>query len=461
MKKIALFLIALLIGIGLIPYASPSAFAKEDQQQIVTDQIKLVNMKHADLIYVPLYGDRKEDSSKIKSLAKLLNEVLSKGEVYPNYEQLPFFDTSISLGMRDGTSFYFKIDGGIVFFRDGVPYKYVNAALSNEIQSYMVDLPTQNIFDKFVYRIGETVRRVGNDAGLEKGLMMVALTPISQKGGYSSDDPSYQLMFTSPITFGRYDFDIPIPAFAIDPKGQWVPVVPGKYSLSNQTGWSIGGQLVDIKAPSRPTLSINGQLFTALKYQPILSKGQILIPLRAVAEELGWKVGWNVATDAVTLNNKPLAATDTHNIKGKTYIPLRSAAKVFGLDIDWEPATKSAHLIVNPKLLDIDSYAEDSNEKPIATLFNNYLNLFNQRDNKGLFEVSGEHLEHNPAYSEIGYRYISSADGLKLETNPDGSILASVIFTYLFDARGIRSENKSFLFRYDEDRWTMSPASAL
>lgn len=452
MKKLVIVLTILLITFTLPTYFASNASAQENQSPIDASQVKKVSMGHADLVYLPLFGDRKEDNGKIISLTKLLNEVLLKGEVYSDYvpPEMSFFDTDITLQMRDGTYYNFTFEGGgIVFFHEEVPFIYRGVEVSNKLLAYMVDT-TRNHIEKTDYRIGETIRQFGNDAYVEKGIMMASLTPILVSGRYSSEDPSYQLMFTAPITFGRYDFDIPIPAFAINPEGKWVSIKPGEYLLYGIT---------NIKAPSKPTLSINGQLLIEPKYQPIVRNGSTLIPLRSVAEALGWKVGWHASTNVVTLNKEPLTATDATIIKGTTYVPLRSAAKALGLSVDWEPTTNSAHLIVNPKLFDLGVYEEDSNEEPIAALFNNYVILFNQRDDRGLYEVSGEGFHQNSAYSEMGYRYISSVDGLKLVTKLDGSIIASATFTYLFDAKGIRSEDKSFHFKFEEDRWKMSPVT--
>jgi hypothetical protein len=248
-------------------------------------------------------------------------------------------------------------------------------------------------------------------------------------------------------------------SFAINPEGNWVSIKPGEYLISFNVGWSSGGQIINVKAPKKLTLSINGQLLIEPKYQPIVRNGSTLIPLRSVAEALGWKVGWHASSNVVTLNKEPLTAKDATIIKGTTYVPLRSVARALGLTVDWEPTTNSAHLIVKPKLFDLGVYEEDSNEEPIAALFNNYVVLFNQRDNQGLYEGSSEGFHHNSAYSGMGYRYISSVNGLNLVTKPDGSIIASATFTYLFDALGIRSEEKSFHFQFEEDRWRMSPAT--
>lgn len=83
--------------------------------------------------------------------------------------------------------------------------------------------------------------------------------------------------------------------------------------------------------------------------------GRTLIPVRAIAEELGAEVTWDGETQAVTITKDETVVVITLNDTtvyvdgvetqldipaelscGRTYVPLRFLAEAFGLDVDWD-----------------------------------------------------------------------------------------------------------------------------
>ena len=98
-------------------------------------------------------------------------------------------------------------------------------------------------------------------------------------------------------------------------------------------------------------------------------EGRILVPIRAVAEEMGYKVDWNAEKQLVTLlpgnsgentvvfelsQKDYLVNGETYQldvpavaINGRTYIPLRAAAESMGALVSWDGSENTA--IINQK----------------------------------------------------------------------------------------------------------------
>jgi N-acetylmuramoyl-L-alanine amidase len=127
---------------------------------------------------------------------------------------------------------------------------------------------------------------------------------------------------------------------------------------------NIGGAsaAVSKKATATPTLYLDGKALQA-KVPPVMSGASVLVPIRTVAEKLGYKVSFDkkkkivsVKQDStliqMTLNNKKA------NVNGKsvtmteppklqsdtTLIPIRFVGETLGLQIMWDNSSKSAFL---------------------------------------------------------------------------------------------------------------------
>jgi len=88
---------------------------------------------------------------------------------------------------------------------------------------------------------------------------------------------------------------------------------------------------------------------------PYIKGGKTLVPMRAIAEELGAEVSYDPDTQSVTITkdgmvvvltiNSSTATVDGAPVEigasaditcGRTYVPLRFLAETFGLDVNWD-----------------------------------------------------------------------------------------------------------------------------
>lgn len=115
------------------------------------------------------------------------------------------------------------------------------------------------------------------------------------------------------------------------------------------------------------SVKINGvsPLFT---HAPFLANGSTLVPVRAVMEHLGCKVGWEDATQAVTITtvgkNISLAiGSDEIKVNGTvkkipapalligdvTYVPIRAVSEALGATVGWDDAARTAGIYTYEK----------------------------------------------------------------------------------------------------------------
>lgn len=107
------------------------------------------------------------------------------------------------------------------------------------------------------------------------------------------------------------------------------------------------------------TVVVNGRTLPS-EPPPVEVSGRVLLPMRMVFEALQATVGWDAATqtaDATRGNttvkmtiNSPTAYINERPvvldvaprlIKGHTYVPVRFPAEAFGAQVGWEPATQT------------------------------------------------------------------------------------------------------------------------
>ena len=110
-----------------------------------------------------------------------------------------------------------------------------------------------------------------------------------------------------------------------------------------------------------------------LEVAPYIREGRTLVPVRFIAEALGLQVGWDGATQTVTLAGQIASADGSQLVPltvlitvgqrtatvngqprqlevaaeitgGRTFLPLRFVAEAFGLQVDWDPATRGIGL---------------------------------------------------------------------------------------------------------------------
>ncbi|KAF6572403.1 GH25 family lysozyme [Paenibacillus sp. SEL3] len=96
-------------------------------------------------------------------------------------------------------------------------------------------------------------------------------------------------------------------------------------------------------------------------------KGNILVPLRLIVEELGYSVNWESKTGTITIHkqnlnlslqvNNPMASVNDHQMglavapllrEGTTYVPLRFVSEQTGVDVVWNNELKTVFLTTPP-----------------------------------------------------------------------------------------------------------------
>ncbi|MCE5169476.1 N-acetylmuramoyl-L-alanine amidase family protein [Paenibacillus profundus] len=116
------------------------------------------------------------------------------------------------------------------------------------------------------------------------------------------------------------------------------------------------------QAAPEPSLYLNGNSIK-LPEKITMSNNSVMIPIRVVSEELGYKVGWNGKAKTVTIYNDSKRLNLTVNQKtakvndkevqldvtpivkaGSTLVPLRFVGQNMGLTVEWDKDTKSVYL---------------------------------------------------------------------------------------------------------------------
>lgn len=99
---------------------------------------------------------------------------------------------------------------------------------------------------------------------------------------------------------------------------------------------------------------------------PVIIEGRTMVPIRAVAEKMGYSVDWNGDLGVVILESyytgdrieiaigSPVAYKNGNEsielevpafiIAGRTYLPLRAVAEAMDADVDWENTTRTVYI---------------------------------------------------------------------------------------------------------------------
>lgn len=111
------------------------------------------------------------------------------------------------------------------------------------------------------------------------------------------------------------------------------------------------------------TITVNGRTVYP-DTEPVIIEGRTLVPIRAVAEALGYEVKWDAQNQLVGLVKNGTGAifginmtsyVDEANTEypldvapfisgGRTYLPLRAVSDALGADINWNPNTYTASI---------------------------------------------------------------------------------------------------------------------
>ena len=111
-------------------------------------------------------------------------------------------------------------------------------------------------------------------------------------------------------------------------------------------------------------VTLDGE-FMPLERSPYLKNDRVMVPLRELAENLGFEVDWDqaanrascvrgdvavtvdVGTDRGTVNGIPYtldAAAEIDDYQYRTYVPLRFFSEALGLNVEWDQTTRTAIL---------------------------------------------------------------------------------------------------------------------
>ncbi len=110
----------------------------------------------------------------------------------------------------------------------------------------------------------------------------------------------------------------PLPTLQSQVKFYWIIKVPNTEQEAPDTSVSVGAGAVTAKG--------------------FMRSGSSYVPVRAVAEALGGKVGWDAKTQTVTVNGKQLQVI---NAGGIAYAKARDLAAILGVKVDWIETTKT------------------------------------------------------------------------------------------------------------------------
>jgi len=117
-------------------------------------------------------------------------------------------------------------------------------------------------------------------------------------------------------------------------------------------------------AADTPTVKVDGSLIDFPDQQPVIRNGRTLVPVRFIAEALGYDVKWNGSTNSAIIDNGKIVMTidsTAAEINGKsvtldtaptllndrTMVPLRIIAETLNCTVDW--FAENRMIVINRK----------------------------------------------------------------------------------------------------------------
>lgn len=92
------------------------------------------------------------------------------------------------------------------------------------------------------------------------------------------------------------------------------------------------------RAQTTPVLPAVGVVAGATRTIGMIKDGSGYVPVRAVAEAHGGKVGWDEKTQTVTVNGRKI---EIINVNGTAYAKARELADILGVKVDWMETTRT------------------------------------------------------------------------------------------------------------------------
>ncbi len=334
-------------------------------------------MSKADNLYVPLYGDLKEDQAVLSKFVEILNRMDEKGATAPipkSGSAGPGSGARITYLFRDGTELklYLLADSKLAYDKDGQRTTYSDKASAEWILGQLV-LPDTAKIDKQSAKAGEKIHIVGGNANGEKGKVYIfwdtkttmIVTAHSDKKGIDYPSDTAILLYEGQSRYGQYDFTFPIPAAGEAWDGSTKPISYGQGTLYIDVQPAVTSHRLTIQpAAAASLLAVNGEPVTDVSANPITVNGRTLVPLRAAASLLGQKVEWDgknknvlirttAAQAAADASGKiglwidgQAAETDVDPIvrNGTVYVPIRVLASAFKVQAEWIKETGMVNL---------------------------------------------------------------------------------------------------------------------
>lgn len=149
--------------------------------------------------------------------------------------------------------------------------------------------------------------------------------------------------------------------------------------------------IVPVMADEEIKVTVNDKQIVFTE-KPVMESDRILVPIRAIAEEMQFDVGWEQSTQEIklenfntiltlfvnqnTINKELKFASDTYDNKNssieidvpakiiddRTYIPLRAITELFGATVNWDQSTSTANIIYNTLYGDTVTFEDEGME---------------------------------------------------------------------------------------------------
>lgn len=185
-------------------------------------------------------------------------------------------------------------------------------------------------------------------------------------------------------------------------------------------------------------LKVNGDLLSDLTMPPIILDGYSLVPAREVFEKTGAVVSWNAAREEVYVSKgsnllvlKINSLTAYYNnketqmeipaklINSKTMIPVRFVAETLGYDVEWDNSTRT--IIINSENVEIETVTYEPSPEETTESSEDYKVITIEEDTAGLPSALYDLTDANYYDAQITGIYKGS-DGTYVKIEADDEI---------------------------------------
>jgi hypothetical protein len=341
------------------------------------ETVEFVNMVEGDIIYVPMYGERKEDASYIDSVCGILKKFASDGvkekPPVPTNDRF-FWGMNVTFTAGDGLDLTIPSQGKLALSKEGEYLVLDDPDKYHDFNRLRIPPPPPTI-DSNKTHFGGLVHVTGLQVYFAKtNPVFVFWVPENANPGsvpvFSADGLQYPyggsslLVYKGSEAFNRYDLTFAMPAYgrALDGRLKLISSMKGKIVV---TDGNAGNNYDSIQLlPARKIfLSVDGVPVTDPAFAPLVAADRTLVPVRAIASLAGEAVTWDAATHSVLIRTKPAAVKSASSSAqlwidgkkapaelqpivraGKTYVPLRAVTAAFRLPVAWDSGSRSVNV---------------------------------------------------------------------------------------------------------------------